>query len=403
MNAVRVLSLSTVFPRPAEENLGGFVRSRLQHVAKLLQVKVVAPVPVADYAARTWEAARIPASRQDEALEVFYPRWFYPPHGGFLNAWFLAARLLPYVRRLRHEYRFQVIDSHFGHPEGTAAALLSAALHVPFTITLRGNEPMHAAFGGRRRWMRWAFRRAARIITVSESLRKFAVSLGAEADRVHTIPNGIDTGLFYPRDYAAMRARFGIPMDRPAILSAGYLIERKGHHRVIRALAELRRQGSPAELWIVGGPGREGQFEARIHAEVRQHGLEGVVHFTGAVPPAVLAGYMSAADIFCLASSREGWPNVVHEAMGCGAPVVTCDVGGVRDMVAAAEYGIVIPAGDQAALTAALAEALRKNWDRRRIAQWGGSRSWTQVAAETAQVLCEAAGVSLAKEAEWQS
>ena len=105
---------------------------------------------------------------------------------------------------------------------------------------------MHAeSASGRLRWMRWAFRRAARLITVSESLRQFAISLGADAARVITIPNGIDTRLFYPRDYTAIRAMSGIPMDRPAIVSAGYLIERKGHHRVIQALGELRRQGEP--------------------------------------------------------------------------------------------------------------------------------------------------------------
>src|SRR5947199_9795478 len=100
MSTVRVLSLSTVFPRPAEENLGIFVRSRLERVAQLLTVKVVAPAPLFDYAARGGKKTPpLPPQRQDENLEVFYPRWFYPPYGGVLNAWFLAARLLPFLRR----------------------------------------------------------------------------------------------------------------------------------------------------------------------------------------------------------------------------------------------------------------------------------------------------------------
>jgi hypothetical protein len=55
------------------------------------------------------------------------------------------------------------------------------------------------------------------------------------------------------------------------------------------------------------------------------------------------------------------------------------------------DYGFVAPAGDQAALTAALGKALDKRWDRARIAVWGAARSWTQVAAETADTLREAA------------
>jgi teichuronic acid biosynthesis glycosyltransferase TuaC len=401
MSTINILTLSTAFPRPGEEGLGTFVRSRLQHVAKLMSVKAVAPVPILDYAARGQKRTAVPERRRDGAIEVFYPRWLYPPYGGVWNAGFLAARLLPFLRRLRVEYPFDVIDSHFGHPEGIAAGLLSGALGTPFTITLRGNETMHAESAGRRRAMQWAFRRAARIVTVSERLRQFAIGMGAEASRVRTIPNGIDTELFYPRDYAATRARLGMPMDRPAILSAGYLIERKGHHRVIGALAELRRQGSAAELWVVGGPGREGQFEARIHDAVKQHGVAGAVHFTGTVPAAAMAEYMSAADVFCLASSREGWPNVAHEALGCGAPVVASDVGGVEDMIPSDDYGIVVPAADNAALTAALGKALKTRWDRRRIAAWGAARSWTQVAAETAEVLREAAAPD--GKAAWQS
>ena len=387
MPEVRVLSFSTNYPRPADKNRGLFVRSRLQHMAQLLPVKVVSPVALTDYAAHTRLKILPPARMQDQQLEVFYPRWVYPPYGGFLNAWFLAARMIPFLRKLRREYPFDLIDSHFGHPEGIAAGLISAAMHIPFTITLRGNETMHAQAPGCRWWMSWAIRRASRIIAVAESLRQFAISMGADARLARTIPNGIDTGLFYSRGYAESRARLGIPMDRQAVVSAGYLIERKGHHRVVRALAELRRQGSQAELWIVGGPGREGNFEKQIHQEVSAHDLQGAVHFAGVVNQPALAEYMSAADVFCLATSREGWPNVVHEALGCGAPVVATDVGGIQDMLPSRDYGIVVPAGDPKALTAALGEALGRRWNREAIAAWGRARSWTQVAAETAETL----------------
>lgn len=390
-SAVRVLSLSTVFPNPSEENLGLFVRARLLHMSALLPIRVVAPVASVDYAARRWGTAGIPRSRVDESLQVYHPRWFYPPRAGVATAFFLAARLLPLLRRIRREYPFTVIDSHFGHPEGIAACLLSGWLGVPFTITLRGNETMHARSAGRHRGLRWAFARAAAVITVSEDLRRFAVTMGAEERRTRTVPNGIDGRVFYPRPYRETRARLGFS-EAPAIVSAGYLIERKGHHRVIRSLAELRRQGSQAELWIVGGGGREGHFEEKIRAEVKEHGLEAAVHFTGVVKPPVLAEYMSAADVFCLASSREGWPNVVNEALACGAPAVASNVGGVTDMIPRADYGMVVPAGDQAALTAALGAALGRSWNREEIAAWGGSRSWGRVAAEAAETLREAAG-----------
>lgn len=392
MQNANVLTLSTVFPNPSEENLGPFIRHRLQNVAKLLSVQVVAPIATLDYANRRFRNPGIPISRQDGALRVYHPRWIYLPGGGYTNPFCLAARLLPFLARLRRKYPFDVLDAHFAYPDGIAAALVGAAFHCPFTITLRGNEVMHAQSSGKGRWIRWAFRRAARIITVSESLRQFAISQGVDEARTRTIPNGVDADVFYPREYAETRARLGIPADRPAIVSAGYLIERKGHHRVIRALSEIRRQGGNAELWIIGGPGREGQFEKQLHREVQERALESCVHFTGNVNPTRLAEFMSAADIVCLASSREGWPNVVHEAQACGAPVVAASVGGVQEMIPSDKYGFVVPAGDEAALTAALQRAIETQWDRAGISAWGRSRSWQQVGAETAEVLsCAAA------------
>ncbi len=388
---LRVLSLSTVFPNPAEENLGCFVRHRLAALAERASVRVVAPVAVVDYAARGWRKPGIPQVREDGGLRIYHPGWVYLPEGGYTNGFWLAARLLPFLGVLRREDPFEVIDAHFAHPEGIAAALLGAAFHCPFTITLRGNEIVHARSRGKRRWIRWALQRAARVIAVSESLRRFAIAQGAAETRVWTIPNGIDAGVFYPRPYAEARAKLGIPERCRAIVSAGYLVEGKGHHRVMRALSEIRRDRDNAELWVIGGPGRDGQFENQLHGYAREYGLGNAVHFMGSVAPATLADYMSAADVFCLASSREGWPNVVHEAQACGTPVVATAVGAVKEMIPRPELGYVVAAGDQAGLTAALRKAMETRWDRVAIAAWGGARSWRQVAEETAEALGEAA------------
>ena len=83
-----------------------------------------------------------------------------------------------------------------------------------------------------------------------------------------------------------------------------------------------------------------------------------------------------------LASDREGWPNVVHEALACGTPVVATDVGGVPDLIPGSDFGIVVPPGDQTSLDKAICEALTRSWDHAAIAAWGMSRTWDAVAGD---------------------
>ncbi len=121
---------------------------------------------------------------------------------------------------------------------------------------------------------------------------------------------------------------------------------------------------------------------ARLERLAAQLKLGDAARFLGEVTPVTLAELMSAADVFCLPSGREGWPNVVHEALGCGTPVVASDCGAVRDMVPSERYGFVIPIGDEAALLEALDKALSRRWDSAAISEWAQSRSWEQVADE---------------------
>ena len=199
MDCSKVLEYQHCHPRPGEENLEFLSNPALWHVSELMPVKVVSPVPVIDYAANGQRPNSIPHGRQDGNVEVFYPRWIYPPQGGFLNSWFLAGPPVPFIRNLRDRYEFDIIDSHFGHPVGVAAGLVAAALKCPYTITLRGNETMHARAAGAAPLdvlgvpaggaHHYRFRKPAAVRHLSRG----------DPARARTIPNGIDSDLFYPR------------------------------------------------------------------------------------------------------------------------------------------------------------------------------------------------------------
>jgi glycosyltransferase involved in cell wall biosynthesis len=385
-----ILSLCCLYPNLVQPGQGLFIHRRLQCLAELADLKVFAPFAVVQYGNRKGQRVRLgnracPIWRQDGKIVVWHPRWFYPPFSGSLTPLWLALQLVFRLARLRKEFPFELIDTHFGYPEGIAGAILSSWLGVPFTMTLRGNEPKHSRSWLGRQAMRWALHRAGRVFAVSERLRQFALETGAGAGKVTTIPNGVDAAIFHPRDRAECRMRHSLPLDRPIILSAGALVERKGHHRIMEALRSLAADGCKAHLVIAGGPGPEGEYEKKLRGLVAASGLESRVILAGAVSAETLAELMSAADIFCLASTNEGWPNVVHEALACGTPVVATDVGAIPEMLADPGNGVIIPVNDSVRLQRALATALETHWDRTAISRWGHARSWTQVAGEVLQ------------------
>ncbi len=394
---LRVLTVTCSYPNPCEPGYSPFVRARLQRLAELADVRVMAPVPLIDWGnpkGRLWQSFSIPGRRRDGPIEVLHPKWAYPPGGTPVNVACLFARLVAPVRRLCRRPGVDVIDSHFLYPDGVAAVWLARAVRRPCVVTLRGNEMANAEHPLRRRLMRWAAAKATALIAVSGELHRFAVSLGAPPERVRTVPNGVDTSRFYPRDRRACRERFSLAPEEKVILSAGALIPRKGHHFVVQALGALARRGLDATLLIAGEENRDGRFEKQIRRTVAETGVGARVRFLGFLDHDALAAAMSAADVLCLASSAEGWPNVVHEALACGTPVVATRVGAVPEMIPSGDYGLVVTPGSQTELELALEEALRREWDREEISRHGRARSWRRVAAEVLDVLAAAAAGS---------
>lgn len=346
---------------------------------------VMAPVALLDYANprnKLLASLGIPTRRREDGIEILHPRWLYPPKGGWLNGFLLFLRIVWPIRDAKKRQGCNVLDAHYAHPEGVAAALVGMTLAIPVVVTMRGSELRYQQQRMKRFWIRWALRRAACVIAVSEGLRQLALDLGVPRERTAVIPNGINAEVFYLRDRRACRQMHSLANDDLVILCAGDLAELKGHHKVIRALKALADTGITATLIIAGGVGRSGRYASAIRQQVTACGLDDRVRFTGEVKQHALAELMSAANVFCLASSSEGWPNVVNEALACGTPVVATDVGAVRQMIVSDEYGLVVPVNDIAALTDALRSALSREWNRTGIAGWGRSRSWDDVATE---------------------
>lgn len=380
----RIMVYTTLFPYQGRPHAGVFIRERMFRVGQILPIVIVVPVPWFPF--QSWLRLfrphfRPPAPRHEvqQGVEVYFPRFFSIP--GLFKSWdglFMALGSRRLLKRLRREAGFNVIDAHFAYPDGYAASLLGQWLNVPVTITLRGTEVPLAKVPPRRRRMLRALARAARVFSVSASLKRHVVGLGANPETILVVGNGVDSQKFSPITKVEARVALGLPQDAPLLITVGGLVERKGFHRVIDLLPRLRQQFPNLRYLIVGGASAEGDWRPQLEAQVARLNLHDAVHFLGAMSSEALRTPLSAADVFVLATRNEGWANVLLEAMACGLPVVTTDVGGNREVVRDDSLGLVVPFGDASALGEAIAVALLKDWDREAIIAYARDNDWTK-------------------------
>lgn len=119
--------------------------------------------------------------------------------------------------------------------------------------------------------------------------------------------------------------------------------------------------------------------------QVIRNKLEDRVTFLGHVPNPDLVKWYNAADVFCLASSREGWANVIMEAMACGTPVVATNVWGAPEIITNPEVGLLVERTVES-ISEGLIKALKKPWNRDAIVDHVSKRTWSVVAGEVRHV-----------------
>ncbi len=338
---LRLLTFSTLFPDSERPNHGIFVENRLRHLVGTGEATstVLAPVPFFPFCSRRFgewgRLARVPPREERHGLTVHHPRYPVLPRVGMSLAPVLlyAASRRALARLMAGGLAFDVIDAHYVYPDGVAAVWLGRHFGKPVVITGRGSDltelPDYRVPGW---FIRWALAEADGLIGVSAALRERMVALGAEPSRAMTLRNGVDTSAFHPVDREQARTALGL--TGPALVSVGSLIERKGHRRTIEAMADLPE----FTLLIVG----EGPERAALEALIARLGLGERVRLLGVRPHAELPQVYGAADASVLASSREGWANVLLESMACGTPVVASNIPGNPEVVQEWAAGLVV-------------------------------------------------------------
>jgi glycosyltransferase involved in cell wall biosynthesis len=305
---VKVVVLTTSYPRSAEDVAGRFVADSVEHVRdRGVTVDVVSPLAfrhfgiayghgvVGNLRRRPWLGAALP------------------------------AMLLSFVRAARAAWR----DADLVHAHWLPAGVVAALTGRPFVLQLWGTDVELACHAPR---LASAILRRARLaICASQELAVAAHGLGARTVRV--IPSGVE-----------IPATVEDPDDPPHVLYAGRLSPEKG----VLELVEATR-GLPL---VVAG---DGPLRDRVPQAL------------GWVPHDELLRLYERAAVVACPSRREGFGVACAEAMAHGRPVVAAAVGGLRDLVVDGETGLVVPPGDVSALRAALERLLADGELRRRL------------------------------------
>lgn len=380
---MKVLVITSVFPNRKQPTLGVFVRERMFHVAKLCKIKVIAPVPCFPLARLIKKDYRpiVPRKEIQNGIEVFHPRFFnIPRFFKFLDSFLFVLSIFRTVVKVKKNLDFDVIDAHFVYPDGIAAVLIGKILRKSVVITLRGPRNTSPSSLLRKMQIGYALNNAQKVFAVSDSLKELALQYGIPATKVKVIPNGVDITKFKQKDKAEMRKKLNLPLHKRIIISVGGIVERKGFHRVINVLPQIIRTMPNILYVILGGPSVEGDFSQYLKRQVNNLQLTEYVIFAGPKPHKEVCDWLNAADVFCLATKAEGWANVFFEALACGKPVVTTNVGGNSEVINSKDYGMLVDLDDQEILANALIEALKRKWDQEKMVKYANDNTWEKVA-----------------------
>ena len=348
-----VLVVTHLFPATDREHRGPWVVEQVDALAASTDIAVLCCSQTA-----TDRTER----RRSGALVTF--RSTRTPFGGgrlgLLASSFRYDRAL--AAHLRANPSIGLLHAHFGIPDAVIVRRQAERAHLPYVVTLHGDDafkvlPRRDRIGSA---VRRAVVEASAVICVSDAMAH-AVSAVVDVDPI-VITNGYDDALFKlserPRDLG--------------LLFVGNLVPTKNLPLLLRAHARARAS-TRMSLTVVGG----GPLRATLEALALSLGVADSVRFLGVQSRQEVADLMARAAALLLPSLSEGWGVVIAEALACGTPVVASRVGGVPEIVGSEAGGILVPPGDEDALTQALAEIASREPDRRAVAAASRARPWS--------------------------
>jgi glycosyltransferase involved in cell wall biosynthesis len=239
-----------------------------------------------------------------------------------------------------------VVHAHTAHAV-TLGAFAVMGTRVPLVAARRVDFPLR-----RGPTSKWKYGRAARIIAVSEAVKRVLIASGISPRQIDVVPDGTDlTRPAMPANRNTLR-QLGVPPEAPLVVQVAQLVGHKDPINFVRAMRTVIDAIPGAHALLVG----EGPLRAPATEEARRLRIDGQVHFTGYRDDA--DSLIAAADVVSLSSREEGMGSVLLDSMVFGRPVVATRAGGIPEVVVDGQTGLLVPTEDSRQFGEAIARLL---------------------------------------------
>lgn len=393
---MNILTISSLFPNSEQKRHGVFVENRLRKLQEKypdVNVTVIAPVPYFPFTSEKFGLygtyAKIPKVEKRHGMTIYHPRYLVIPKIGMnITPYFFSYAIKKLTTKLSKQgHKFDLIDAHYFYPDGVAANWLAKKLDLPITVTARGNDiSLIPDYPTPRKLIAKTLLEANACIGVCQALVDEMKQIQPNQSNYYAFRNGVDLNVFTPlmtEKRELLRKEYGVD-NKFVVISVGHFIERKGHHLTIESLKQLPE----VHLFLAG----DGELDKELRAQVVELGLQKQVTFLGAVDHSQLINFYGLADCMVLASSREGWANVLLESMACGTPVVATPIWGTPEVVADPCAGVLTQDRSVNAIAQAIGELQNNYPARESVRSYAEKFSWDETCDAQYQLFSQLVG-----------
>ncbi len=349
---MRVLTVTTTFPRWQEDTIPRFVFDLSRHLAQYGHtIRILAPHAPGAAVREQMENLDVRRFRYSWPAKnqiLAYDRAMHVAIGSSVGALFqlpsfLAALAWNIEKQIR-TFRPHLVHCHWLIPQGVLCAAFAALHRIPLLVTVHGGDIFNYRCPPVDWLRRRTLRRVQKVVPNSTAAERRLRQLGAEGDMLaEVVPMGVDTELFHPRrrDDAIRRSLVGDGAQM--VLSVGRLSPEKGHQFLLAAMPHLLRD-FPAAVLVIAG---YGPCEAPLKSQAQRLGVSASVRWLGPRTPADLAPIYASADVFVAPSVRtqsgceESLGLVTIEAMASGIAPVASRIGGIADVISEGANGLL--------------------------------------------------------------